>query len=252
MKNLIRTLFFAFVISLMLPFSADAAKASLVASTKGGDTVRISAQDGKVEVSKNAKAISSYISNKLNDTVLTSVTDSAEEGEFEQPEHIGISGSIEDLGVPIGAIAIVGIVFGSIFLIVVAVIVGSYMHRRQKYRLMEKAIENNYPMPEGVFTSPSLGATRQNGTGRANWSNMRSGIAWCAWGAGIALFFLISGGEELASLGIILLIIGIGRLVIAYKNNQYIEQQGNNTNVNNQNTPPTPPPFGGPNNNYQR
>ncbi len=239
MKKVFKTMMIAFILAMIMPINAIGSPE--IVAAKGNDTVRISSSKGRIEVTNDAKKLTTVINDRLNDTVLRTIDDSLGD-KTENHAPIEFSATVDDNGVPASAIAIVAIVFLSIVLIVIAAIIGSYMHRRQKYRLVEKAIENNYPLPNGTFVNPQLGATKRGTSGKADWSNLRSGIAWCAWGVGITLFFLINGDPELSAIGLILIIIGAGRFFIAYKNNENMERT-EDKNPNDPKTPSTPPPF---------
>ncbi len=127
-----------------------------------------------------------------------------------------------------------------IIAIIALIILGVYLNRRQKYKIIEKAIENNYPLPPG-FLGKNLRPTTttiqhihytqeqaQNGQIPAgarkitkefnvtDWANFRSGIKWCAWGIAFMLFFIIVEAPVWV-FALIPLIIGIGKLYTAYR-----------------------------------
>jgi hypothetical protein len=153
--------------------------------------------------------------------------------------------------------------------IIILIIIGMYISRRQKYKIIEKAIENNYPLPPGFIskntrTAPATtvqhihysSAQAQSGNIPAgskkivreynvsDWANFRSGIKWCAWGIAFLLFFIIKNAPVWV-FALIPLITGIGKLFAAYQ----IQKASNNAKVSTSTTSddtsvPTPPPFG--------
>lgn len=53
------------------------------------------------------------------------------------------------------------IVVGCVFIILLALLF-YFLHRRAKYRMIEKAIENNYPLPDGVLGNARICAPQAN------------------------------------------------------------------------------------------
>lgn len=148
--------------------------------------------------------------------------------------------------------------------IIALIIAGIYFSRRQKYKIIEKAIENNYPLPPG-FLGKNLRPTTttiqhihytqgQTQNGRipggtkkitkefniTDWANFQSGIKWCAWGITFLLFFLIVGAPVWV-FALIPIIIGVAKLFVAYR--LYQEQKQETTKVEDVSesvvTPPT-------------
>lgn len=150
-----------------------------------------------------------------------------------------------------------------ICLIIIIIFLGIYLNRRQKYKIIEKAIENNYPLPPG-FMEKNLKPTsttvqhihytqEQTKTGKipegskkivkefnvTDWANFRSGIKWCAWGLAFMLFFMIERASAWA-FALIPIIIGAGKLYTAYQ----LQQADKKSRIYTENEESTtPPPF---------
>lgn len=152
------------------------------------------------------------------------------------------------------------IFFGSIIVLVIALCI--YFNRRQKYKILQKAIENNYPLPPGFFgkNARPVSTTVQHihytpeqvkggipaGSNKViktfnvtDWASFRSGIRYCAWGFAFTLFFLIEGAS-LWVFFLIPIIIGVSKLFTAYKLQQADKQATLTTQTDDT---ATPPPF---------
>lgn len=99
--------------------------------------------------------------------------------------------------------------FLTIIVIAVAMIAAGTKRRRQKYGLVEKAIAANYRIPEYVFNSQSSKTTEANSR-----KSLNSAIMLIAVGTSLTLFFLVNGALEVASLMLMILLIGLGKLAV--------------------------------------
>ncbi|MBR5844596.1 MAG: hypothetical protein IKY75_08505 [Bacteroidaceae bacterium] len=85
----------------------------------------------------------------------------------------------------------------------------SYRKQRDRYRIIEKAIENGQEIPEGLFDEPKKG--------RKQWTaTLRQAIVFIAIGIGLAIFGETIGVEEITSIATIPGIIGLGYLVVTF------------------------------------
>lgn len=222
---------------------------------------------------KNAKKISKEFENHLDDTLfLTEIPadEMQEENElityhysrFQDEKDLieGIFDKINNTGKRISFF---------ILLIIALIIINSIVKRRQKYRIIEKAIENNYPLPDELLGKSSKPTTIQHvhytqpignnspaGQVRnvtefnvSDWASFRSGIKWCAWGISFMLFFIIVDAPVWV-FALIPLIIGLGKLYAAYKIQKTIDNAKTYTQKESQaeESQPTPPPFQNENN----
>ncbi|MEG2673991.1 MAG: DUF6249 domain-containing protein [Muribaculaceae bacterium] len=123
------------------------------------------------------------------------------------------------------SVAIVAIVspFIAIFLIVLICLVMGYMRRRAKYKLIEKAIENGYELPEYLFYDKvkAYSGNPASVSYRATYDNA---IKWIAVGVGTCLFFLFCDAMPMFGLCSIILIIGISKLQLAKLDNKNRQQ----------------------------
>lgn len=91
--------------------------------------------------------------------------------------------------------------FVFMLLIIVAALLFGYMRRRAKYKLIEKAIENNYPLPEYLFNKKS----------EEQWGSLKSGIIYVAVGLGLMFAF---DDSFMSGVFLVVLIIGIGKIAV--------------------------------------
>ena len=144
-------------------------------------------------------------------------------------------------------------VFSTIFLIVLVVSLFSYLLRRAKYKMIEKAIENNYPLPSSLLGSqPAISAAQPCDSQPSNpWEQPQKlivqqsttatrGFSWQAFKGSVTLvivgfalvtFFLAANTPEMAFLCSAILLFGLAKGFFIYQ-----EQRTPHTI-----TPPQPP-----------
>ncbi len=219
--------------------SSITASAQDVTISASGDSIIIQ-ENGKTIVAPNAKAIVEAVKSSLNDTVISNVAADSEDSDFssdadnERQRYYNYRQSISTQQTEV---LIVLVVFGSIVLIILLCLVFFYMHRRAKYRMIEKAIENNYELPA---SQPGNGQPQQPGNspmppfrqmeaaqtydyskigsgilmpGQYNIQGFKGSIIWAAVGICLMLFFGSTGAEELVALSAIPLIVGIIKFI---------------------------------------
>lgn len=142
----------------------------------------------------------------------------------------------------VGLMIIIGIPFLFIFLIIMGCLIISYRKRKDKYRLIEKAIENNYQLPEYMFNdiiNPRMpdfeDSTPQNAnasapqapvfpTNHKEWASIKSGIILSSVGLGLFLFFI---PRSIAWACSIVFFIGIGKLIMVYLQKKHTSNSQN-------------------------
>ncbi|MBE6318958.1 MAG: hypothetical protein E7081_08305 [Bacteroidales bacterium] len=93
--------------------------------------------------------------------------------------------------------------FACLVLIVFFIIKGITSRQRDRNKLIEKAIENNYPLSEDFFASQKSPRTR-----------LQSALVWLAWGIGImGFFYIVAPTETVYAIGLIPLLVGIAKLI---------------------------------------
>lgn len=132
-------------------------------------------------------------------------------------------------------------VVGAIFIIFFSLLF-YYLHRKAKYRMMEKAIENNYPLPgtpvmgqetpiqpqpqpEGSHPQPQpqpqvAGLARLSFNGvqpYLDWRSFHRSFILIAVGVALMLFFAAAGSIEMVALMSILVLIGAAQALINYQ-----------------------------------
>ena len=85
----------------------------------------------------------------------------------------------------------------------------SYRKQRDRYHIIEKAIDNGQAIPEGLFDEPKKAQKR--------WTNtLRQAIIFIAIGIGLAIFGYTIGENVITAIAVIPGIIGAGYLLIAF------------------------------------
>lgn len=150
--------------------------------------------------------------NKNNDTVITidstgtDTTIKINTPRNDKKTEITIIQGHND-GESVGAVLFLSIVatapFACAVLIVFFIIRGITSRQREHNKLIEKAIENNYPLPDNFFDAP-----------KHHKSRLQSSLVWLAWGIGLMGFFYIVDPTETAySIGLIPLLVGVAKLI---------------------------------------
>lgn len=93
--------------------------------------------------------------------------------------------------------------FACAVLIVFFIIRGITSRQREHNKLIEKAIENNYPLPDKFFDAP-----------KRHKSSLQSSLVWLAWGIGtMGFFYIVDPTETAYSIGLIPLLVGVAKLI---------------------------------------
>lgn len=165
--------------------------------------------------------------------------------------------------------------------LVLLVLLFRYLNRRNKYRVMEKAIENNYPLNDlslsdaqrsAIYVqqpyvaapapqqpgqvpvgTPIEGMTPQNPvvmTDMFNWRAMMPAIRVLGWGLFLALFgaFVCGGDDPFTFIGLALMFVGLCKGFILYKEQKALQEAANRAQQMPPRQPmqtgtPVPPPF---------
>lgn len=101
---------------------------------------------------------------------------------------------------------IFGTVTGALIIILPVFLICYFIYRRRtiRYRIIEKAIENNVQLPSEFYKGEEARPRR---------SRLQSALVWIAWGVGIILFLLIADGTDGIGFGIIPILVGIAKLI---------------------------------------
>ena len=123
------------------------------------------------------------------------------------------------------AVALTAVTFGmlvpfsAICIIIWLVFYYNLKKRKEKYRLIEKAIEKGVDIPESVFNESKSKAKN----GSAPIAQIRKAIVLISVGVAGIIFFAICGSPEMAGLVSMVALIGIGNLVVGIL--EYRKQQ---------------------------
>ena len=114
----------------------------------------------------------------------------------------------------------------------ISCIVAAYKNRRNRYHMIEKAIENNYQLPDRevvnvMYQQPVNVTARQTlhgmpaqnlGFNGINWNLFYRSFVIIIVGFALVLFFALAGAEQMAALASIVLFVGLGKAFIIYQN----------------------------------
>ena len=240
---------FLVVLLAMPAFTTRADKVEIIGDTlvavSGSDTVRLS---GAAEIQK-------YIARMLDDTVLqvkeggdslAAEVDSKDrefiEAATDHDLHKMWSDTARDIN---------GAFLCTLLAIIFVSLMFRYLHRRRKYKMVEKAIENNYTLPDGVFGTtsrttqtiimppvpegpqPVVGTPINGAQGNAaraqataqkmpmsrsiNWMALKGGFIWAAIGVALMLAFATANAPFMVALCAIPTLIGAGKMFVAYQ-----------------------------------
>ena len=159
MKKVILSIVIA-VVSLLSSFSANADNASL--QMMGDSMVVVNGKDTVTITMGKLKEFAAKINNRLDDTIVDNAIDAADAAIAVTDAALDDSTDKNEIALAqihkqnadhekIFIAAVTAIVFGTIFLIVLISLIVYYMRRRAKYRIVEKAIENGYPLPDSFY-----------------------------------------------------------------------------------------------------
>lgn len=231
------------------------------------------------QAKENTNNVKAYVDSRLDDTIIAGgepviITSSSDDyiDEYNLKSDF-VNSSIGQSLMFARTVLKMGALFVTI-IVVIALLV-SYLKRRQKYKVIEKAIENNYPLPAGFLGKdarpttiqhihytqevPNNGQQAKNGVNTvpnakgiktvtefdvSDWANFRSGIKWCAWGLAFFIFFFIEEAS-LSAFALIPIIIGAGKLYACYKIQNAIDnaRSYSEPKKGEEHDNATPPPF---------
>ena len=247
---------------LIMAFSATAAPtiSATPASKTGmelkGDSVTVTSGDKSITIpSVDLQKVNEKINKALDDTLTaggTTVEIDGHKGELTSEDIRVISSQWAVTAQAISVASIVGLLA-----LVALVLFFRFLNRRNKYRVIEKAIENNYPLNElslndtkhsaiyvqqPVVTStppafngapaqqpgqvpvgtPLSGQTPNNPvvmTDMVNWRALMPAIKWIGWGTVLILFSVAIGDIEnpFWPIGLALVVVGVCKGFILYK-----------------------------------
>ena len=192
-------------LALVLTFSATTALGAPEESARSKYEAALAKGDSMRKVADRMAAIADSLDSVAEDTV-------EEEGVFvdsysvippikEAIKHGGVSK--EEMVVAI--FAIFSIFLGPV-LLVGLILYFIYGNRRQRYKLVEKAIESGQPLPKDLIPEDV----------QSDDLTKRKGIKNVFLGLGLFAFFRIIGLNGLGAIGVLLLFYGVGQLAIAY------------------------------------
>ncbi len=247
------------IVTLLLLLSASAvtpAWSSKTSVSMKGDTTTV-IEDGDTTRVVGGINIGKIIERALGDT-LVSTADSAEDVEGADDDAAAYDNReanmrarqamMQEMVQNIVTCTVVGVIF-----IIFFSLLFYYLHRKAKYRMMEKAIENNYPLPgtpmmgrqAPVQSQPVAQPQSQSqsqpqsappqppvaGLANLGFNNVQPYLDWrsfhrsfmlIAVGVALMLFFAAAGSIEMVALMSILVLIGAAQALINYQQQKQV------------------------------
>jgi len=247
------------IVTLLLLLSASAvtpAWSSKTSVSMKGDTTTV-IEDGDTTRVVGGINIGKIIERALGDT-LVSTADSAEDAEGAADDAAAYDNReanmrarqamMQEMVQNIVTCTVVGVIF-----IIFFSLLFYYLHRKAKYRMMEKAIENNYPLPgtpmmgrqAPVQSQPVAQPQSQSqsqpqsappqppvaGLANLGFNNVQPYLDWrsfhrsfmlIAVGVALMLFFAAAGSIEMVALMSILVLIGAAQALINYQQQKQV------------------------------
>ena len=218
-----------------------------------GDSIVINDGDEEVTVSGIPQRVRDKINDALDDTLTagngTAVEIEGYKGELTPEDIKAISAQWGEVAKKICYASIAGLLA-----LVLLVLLFRFLNRRSKYRVIERAIENNYPLNELSLTDvkrsaiyvqqPVVNAAPQTGqvpvgtplegvtaqqpivlTDMTNWRALRPAVGWLGWGIGLLFFGLAVGRDNpFWPLGVALIFVGLCKWYLNYKEQQALQE----------------------------
>ena len=246
-------------------------KGDSIVVTDGDESVTVK---GLPELQKVRDKINSALDDTLTAGDGTTIEIGGHESELSPEDIKYMSDHWGEVAKKIAYASIAGIL-GLVFL----VLLFRFLSRRNKYRVIERAIENNYPLDElslndakhsaiyvqqpVVTAAPKVGqvpvgtpiggTTPQNPivmTDMVNWRALMPAVKWLAWGLVFVLFSVAigEGDDPFWPIGLALMLVGVCKGFILYKEQKALQDAWNRSQQMQPSEPmregiPVPPPL---------
>lgn len=215
-----------------------------------GDTLIAISDNDSVQI--NTKDLTRAISGAISDTITP--TEQDDEVDYAYQSQQAANNLAEAKATQRTVVTIVAIVGNVILLLVLLALFFWFLHRRAKYRMMEKAIENNYPLyqvqqpveqqpqpqyyqpqPEQPQAQPQQQQPQSQpqqpqpvfgSLDGINWNTkqFRHAYTLLAVGIGLVLFFLLNDVPAMAGLMLMFVLLGLGKGFLAYQDQRSYQQ----------------------------
>lgn len=188
----------------------------------GGDTTSITGAQAK---QKLAKILDDTVVGKRSGQVVATDDDddkvTLDGAEYRILKQRSDNYDRDELQCVIGVVLVLSML---VLIIAMSCIVAAYKNRRNRYHMIEKAIENNYQLPDRevvsvMYQQPMTAQPAQNlGFNGINWNLFYRSFVIIIVGFALVLFFALAGAEQMAALASIVLFVGLGKAFIIYQN----------------------------------
>lgn len=238
------------VLMLAAASSIEAARPSI---NRSGDTTTIVAEGDTLRITD--QGVANAIEKAVNDTIWD---ENEEQGYNEDAEDAITAREIAGRWAEVAAVATATVCF-SIVIITFLCLLFYFLRRRAKYRAIEKAIENNYPLPPSLGGAQPYKAAPQQPDAwrgaasqmppqapqqqapqappqqvpyntyapqqapmfyRTNYQAYKGSIKLICVGLALVLFFAATGATPVAWMMMMLPLLGLGKALITYKEQQ--------------------------------
>lgn len=141
----------------------------------------------------------------LEEQVRNLVVDEISSRNLSQPQPTVIGDLTGLAGASIGLFAVI-CPFVMVCVIIYIIATQETKRRRRKYEMVEKAIENNYTVPDYVFyTAPKEKSKK---------TSLNNAIILMAVGIGTTWFFFLNGNSEVGALTSMIFLMGLGKTIV--------------------------------------
>lgn len=218
--------------------AAAAPKKGLPEVKRSGDTTLLITPNADTVLLVDGNTLTQKLKSALDDTIYSDGAE-ATESQISSGQEAVISQADNDrLFFSSMVKHVCRMVFSTIFLIVLVMSLFSYLRRRAKYKMIEKAIENNYPLPGSLLGSqPVAPAPQSCGSQPANlweqpqpatlqqpiaaksfsWHAFKGSVTLVIVGFALVMFFLGVGSPEMAFLCSAILLFGLAKGFFIYQ-----------------------------------
>ena len=246
----------ALVMVLMAAMAVQEVQAAPVKPVK--QVVQLKSDSVMSSTAEEMEKVREKINEALDDTLTTGSMGSVSIGgekDLTPEDMIQMSAQWAEVVKKVGYASIAGLLA-----LVLLVLLFRYLNRRNKYRVMERAIENNYPLNDLSFTdakrsaiyvqqpvvsaaapqqpgqvpvgTPIQGQTPDNPIVMSsvfNWRALMPGIRVFGWGLFLLLFglFVCGGNDPFTIVGLALMFVGLCKGFILYKEQKALQEAAN-------------------------
>lgn len=223
---------------------------------EGGDTTSITGAQAKQRL---AKILDDTVVGKVGDTGMVPDSDDPDDVvKLDRADYNSLRwradqyDNLRDRQDLVAVISVVSILSLLTLIIAVTWFVVIYKNRRNRYKMIEKAIENNYKLPDSevdyVMAPQNFAVPAQpvapHGRGSSfaanfapgalNWNLFYRSFLMIIVGFALVMFFALADAEQMAALSSIVMFAGLGKAFIIYQNQRNAMMQSQKQHASNE------------------